>query len=416
LPALTSAGTVSVQLEAVSEALPLMVEKEGTLDKMIQDRGRAKRVSTRNYRIPLKTNLPGSVSKINLDQGDFPRGSGTGYDLFQVTPLAFTVPLELTKLVELTGKGQDVATVDVVNDNIADAAAALRRFRDVFLQTAGTGQLATVASTYAGGGANPITLASTPFGARLLAKDQTVQVFNPTGNVLRGTMRILKIQNTLGSTQTITVDAVPAGTVANDLIMVAGVEQGTPIFINGIPVFHSTSATGTLMGIDRSNVYTQANGVNAGSVGLVQPLLRLAMNQIRQALGDDALTGIFFHTHPSQGQAYEELGFQIQYIPLEGGKADGMDLLFRGKKEVSGKPWVENIHADQTRIDLMNTKVWGKVKWGDPPFWYELEGQRVFPISNMVALSRNADEKIPSDGLGSCDANEAQAEDLPLAA
>jgi hypothetical protein len=380
MSALTAAGAAAVQLEKVQDVLIYLVEMEGTLDKMLQDNGRAERVSTRNYRIPMVTQIPGAVSKINLDDAvtGLPAGDATNVDVGTLTPLAICVPLQWTKLTELVGS-KDVAVANMVDKTIADATKSLRRFRDIFLQTDGTGKLATVDAGYAGGGANPIVLSGTPFGARLLARGQKVGVFN--GNALRGSCTILKVGKFIGSTQTITVDAVPAGTVAGDFIRVDGVENGAPVFINGLPVFHQTSGAGTTLGIDRSNEYVVANGVDAGGGQISQILLRLIFTQIRNRLGDEALEGIFFHTHPSQVSAYEELGFGLQTIPLNGGKADGMDLLFRGKKEVDGKAIVENIHADQTRWDAMQSKCWGKIKWGNPPFWYRaLDGERIFPI------------------------------------
>jgi hypothetical protein len=380
MSALTAVGAAATHMEKVQEAIPFLVEIEGTLDRMLQDNGRAERVSTRDYRIPMITQIPGAVAKINLDSPTigFPAGDATGTDVGKLTPLALCVPLQWTKLAELTGD-KTVAVTNMVDRTLADATKSLRRFRDIFLQTDGTGKLATVDAAYAGGGANPITLSKTPFGARLLARGQTVGVWN--GNALRGTCTITKVSKNLGGTQAITVDAVPVGTVAGDFIRVDGVEDGAPIFISGIPVFHNTSGTGTTLGIDRSNEYVVANGVDMNSALISQVALRLSLNQIVQRLGEEAVQGLFFHTHPSQVAAYEQLGFPLQTIPLSGGKADGMDLLFRGKKEIDGHAIVPNIHAAQDRWDLMQSKVWGKVKWGNPPFWYRaMDGERIFPI------------------------------------
>jgi hypothetical protein len=380
MPQLAATDTVAIQLEAVSPELPLLAEKEAQLDSRIQDAGKAEMVSTRNFRIPMQVALPGAVAKVNLDGGDFPRGGKGKYDVGTVTPIAYCVPLEFTQLAKMTGSGGNVSTIDVVARNIAQCIDALKNNRDKFLQTDGTGKLATVKSDYAGAGANPITLSATPFGARLLAIGQKVQVFN--GNALRNPCTITDIGNSLGGSQAITVDAVPAGTVAGDFIRVDGVENGGPLFLNGIPVFHSTSTAGNVLGIARTNSYVVAQGVNAASASLTQPMIRLAKNQIRQKLGDAAVKGLVFHTHPSQLDSYEQLGFTLQTIPLQGGNAGGgtLDLMFSGQRKMDGHEVIENIHADQTRIDLLNFDVWGKVKWGDGTFWYEVEGNRMWPI------------------------------------
>src|SRR5947209_20495933 len=148
--------------------------------------------------------------------------------------------------------------------------------RDVFLQTNGDGKLATVDAAYAGGGANPIVLASQPWGARLLHLGQKVQVFTSNFATNRGPCTVNSIANTLGGTQSITVDAVPTATAPGDIIMVDGLATGNDPFINGIPVFHSTATTGTLMGLSRANSYVVANGVNASSSRITLTLLSLA--------------------------------------------------------------------------------------------------------------------------------------------
>ena len=378
MPQLTATSSIALQLEDVNDVIPLLVESSHSLDARIKDNGRSNRVSTKSFRIRIQTALTGAVAKINLDGGSLPAGGSSQWDQFTITPLAYAVPVQYTRLADLIGEPKDVASTNPVSKTIADAAIYIQRMRDVFLQTNGDGKLATVDAAYAGGGANPIVLASQPWGARLLHLGQKVQVFTSNFATNRGPCTVNSIANTLGGTQSITVDAVPTGTVAGDIIVVDGLATGNDPFINGIPVFHSRATTGTLMGLSRANSYVVANGVNASSSSITLPLLRLAQNQIVQALGADGLKGQIWHTHPSQLQAYEELGFQLQYVPLEGGKAKHFDGLYQ-KMTIDGREIINNVHADQTRWDLVNVKAWGKVKWGNPPFWFKNRGgQTVF--------------------------------------
>ena len=378
MPQVSGASSVALQLEDVNDVIPLLVEAAHSLDCRIKDNGRSNRVSTKSFRVRIQTALTGAVAKINLDGGSLPNGGGSQWDQFTVTPLAYAVPIQYTRLADLVGEPKDVATVNPVSKTIADAAIYIQRTRDVFLNTAGDGKLATVDASYVTN-ANPIILSSTPFGARNLHLGQKIQVFNAALTVNRGSATVTNVANILGASQSITVDAVPAGTTSTDAIMVDGMTAniGDP-FINGIPVFHSTATTGTLMGISRANSYVVANGVNIAGSAITLPSLRLAQNQIVQALGPDGLKGQVWHTHPSQVQAYEELGFQLQYVPLDGGKAKNFDGLFQ-KMTIDGREIISNIHGDQTRWDLVNIKSWGKVKWGNPPFWFKNRGgQTVF--------------------------------------
>jgi hypothetical protein len=393
MPQLTAGSAIALQLEDVNDVIPLLVEAAHSLDARIKDNGRSNRVSTKSFRIRIQTALTGAVAKINLDGGSLPSGGSSQWDQFTVTPLAYAVPIQYTRLADLIGEPKDVATVNPVSKTIADAAIYIQRMRDVFLQTAGDGKLAIVDGSYAGGGANPVILQSQPFGARLLHQGQKVQVFTSNFVTARGSCTVTSMANTLGSTQSITVDAVPAGTVAGDIIVVDGLATGNDPFINGIPVFHSTATAGTLMGLSRSLGYVVANGVNAANASITLPLLRLAQNQIVQSLGADGLKGQLWHTHPSQLQAYEELGFQLQYVPLNEGKAKNFDGLFQ-KMTIDGREIINNVHADQTRWDLVNVKSWGKVKWGNPPFWFKNRGgQTVFQQYDTTTGNPQAVEK-----------------------
>lgn len=378
---LSASDTVALQLEGVSRNLPLLVEKEDNLDKRFKDMGRAERVSTRNYRITMQTALPGVVSKVNLDGGDLPRGGHSQYDVGTITPLSFCVPLEMTLLAKMTGQGQNVSIEDVVSRNIADCISQLSRQRDIFLNTDGTGKLAVVDSVN-GNVINlrsPSTTTTFGFGAHLLGKQQTVQIFN--GNALRGACGVSDLSNELGATQSITVDAVPPGTAAGDIVRVDGVENGSPVFINGIPVFHSNATAGSVIGISRTNSYVVATSVNAGGAAITQPMLRLAKNKTRNALGEEGMKGLLVHTHISQVDSWEQLGYPMMVIPMANGTGPAtFDPTFSGPKKMDGMEIIDSIHADAQRIDILNPAVWGKVTWSEGPFWFDLEGQKVWPI------------------------------------
>ena len=382
MPQLTSTTSAALQLEDVNEIIPVLVELSNKLDARIKDNGRATRVSTKSYRVRIQTVDVGDVAKFNLDGGTLPTGGSSQWDQFLVTPLAFVKPIEYTRLSDETGEPKNVSTTNPVSKTIADAVRGIQVQRDMFLQTAGDGKIGQVLSTYAGGGANPITLEPSPWGARLMRKGQKIQVMS-NAFALRGSATITNVVKTLGATQSITVDAVPANTVAGDFIVVAGVAAGgADPFINGLPVFHSTATSGTLLGISRANNYVVANGVNANGAQVTLPLLRLAMNQVLVELGDEALKDQLFHTHPSQLAAYEELGFQLQNIFSNNGKFNdkGFDGLMNSKKmTIDGYEIISNLHADNQAWHFTNIKSWGKVKWGQGTFWFKNRGgQTVF--------------------------------------
>lgn len=391
----TAATVQQLQLEALNEQIRLLIETESQLDKRISERGSVTPVSLRSFRVRFQTSLPGNVSAFNLDGGVLPTGSFSAWDQGTITPTAWVIPVEYSRLTAIIGEGgAKVVSENPVAKTLADVALQMAKQRDQFLQTGGTGQLATVDASYAGGGANPIVLQNLGFGARLLSQQQTVQVFS-SALALRGTCTIQLVNSKLGNTQTIQVDAVPAGTIAGDFIMVGGVAASTPSFVNGIPYFHNTATTGNYLGISRSNPYVVANGVNANAATISLPALRAAMNRVVQSLGAEGAKGQVWHTHPSQKQAYEEMGFAIQEIMMSNGKMPGYDGLTAsdGDLKVAGREVISNLHADNSRWDFMDFNAWLKVTWGKAPFWFKnRSGQYIFQNYDPTTGNPTANE------------------------
>lgn len=375
--------TQQLQLEALNNTIKLLIEKEATLDSRISERGDITTVSLRSFRLRFQTAFPGNVSAFNLDSGILPAGSFSAWDQGTLTPFATVIPVEYSRLVDMIGDGgPKVVSENPVTKTLADVAVQMAKNRDQFLQQAGDGKIGQVDASYGGSGANPIILTSQPWGARLVAQGQQVQVMT-NAYVLRGTCWITNVNNKLGSAQSITVDAVPSGTVAGDFIMVAGVAATTPVFLYGIPYFHNTSTSGTYLGINRTQNYVVANGVAAGNAPLSLPMLRASLNRVKQSLGASAIKDQVWHTHPTQTQAYEEMGFARQEIMMSNGKMPGYDGLTPGNSPftIAGREVIENIHADQTRCDFMQFGSWLKVVWGKAPFWFKnRSGQWVFQI------------------------------------
>ncbi len=384
MPGLTAQQALPLQLEAFAPYIAETVEADGELARLLGNgNGGATRVSLRSFRARLKTSLASNVAQVNLDTGTLPLGVGNKYDQMLLTPVSWAIPVQYSQLAQLVGEGENVATDNAVTDTISDVIRQVNNFRDIFLQTPGDGSLASVDSTTGGNFINLRSTSTTVIdgrGAHLMKEQQTVQVMSPA-YVLRGTCTVQNVFKSLGSTQQIQVDAIPAGTVAGDLIIVSGATPGAPAFVNGIPVFVSTSTLGNLYGISRALPYVVANGVNLSNTAQVtKPVFRLAENQILQRLGKKGLKNQFYHTHPSQLQAVEELGFGDSYVPLENGKAKSYDPLF-SDITIGGRPVYPNVHADQTRWDLLLKEAWNTIKWGPGMFWFKLRsGQMVFPL------------------------------------
>ena len=375
--------SVAVQLEKVRDKLPLLYERDDILLTMIQQRGDVERVSSRNMRLPLQIRPGGKAGLASMDGGDLGRGSGTVYDVAQVTPVFFRHAVEITKLVEYASNAPEKAIENAAKREIKNAMAQFRSFLDKIMQTNGNGVLGTISSiTTTGlpsGVAAQFTMAKPP-GAQLFYYNQTVQVYDPTLTTNRGSANVVLVDpfNSL-----IQVDSLPSGTSANDLVVHDGLAGASPVSLFGLLYHQSNATTGTWLNMNRATypVELATPRVNGNNSAITPGAVRLAINKVRKALGSNQLSKLIAYTSLEQEHQWEQLGVTISQIIQEGagGRASDLDLLFTGEKSMAGVPIKSSINANQSRVDFLDLSHWGRAVMQDIDF-YDVGGQTVFPI------------------------------------
>lgn len=378
MPQMVNADTVALQLEKVRERLPLLYEREGTFYSMLTRRGDVEQVSSRNMRVPLQMKPGGKAGQTSFDGGALGRGSGTRYEVAQLAPLDFKFACELTKRIEYSTNSREKAIANAVTRETANCMAQFRNFLDRYLQTAGDAVLANITVE-----ADPVLTLGTPNLANLMYDNQTVQVFNAALTVNRGSLEIQSIDY---ENAQITIDALPAGTIATDLIVVDGVAAPAPVGIFGVPFHQDDSATGTWLNLDRATFpEIRTPAVDALSAALTTGVIRLALNKIRKALGGEILmrNRLYACMNVEQEDAYEALAITISEIIKQPSAQQGVDLFFNGKKTMSGIPIHANVHWNPERIDFIALAHWGRAVSKDIDL-YEVGGQTVFPLYNST--------------------------------
>jgi hypothetical protein len=378
-----NAQSVALQLEKVTDKLPLLYERDDILLTMIQQRGDVERLSSRNMRLALQIRPGGKTGLANMDRGDLGRGSGTTYGVAQVTPVFFRHAVELTKLVEYASNAPEKAIENAAKREVKNAMGQFRPFLDKVMQTNGNGVLGTVGSiTTTGlpsGVAAQFGLAKPP-GAVLFYYNQSVQVYDPTLTTNRGSADILLVDPFNSFIQ---VDSLPMGTSVNDLILNDGLTGAQPVSLFGI-LYHQTNATmGTWLNLNRATypVELATPNVNGNNSAITPGAVRLAINKVRKSLGSDQVSKLIAYTSLEQEHQWEQLGVTISQIIKEGagGRASDLDLLFTGEKSMAGVPIKSSINANQTRIDFLDLSHWGRAVMQDIDF-YDVGGQTLFPI------------------------------------
>jgi hypothetical protein len=326
MPAQANANVIALQLEKVRDKVPLLYERDDILLTMIQQRGDIEKISSRNMRLPLQVNPGGKAGSYNADGGDLGRGAGTQYDVAQVSPIFFRFAIEITKLVEYATTGRERAVENAAKREVANGMKQFRAFLDKLIQTAGNGVLGTINSV-----AGAVLTMSVPNGAALVYVGQTIQVYDTTLTTNRGTCQVVAA-DPISPTQTITVDVLPGGTVATDVIVHDGLSGAQPTSLFGIKYHQNNATTGTWLNLNRATypVQLQTPRVNAGNAALTPANVRLAINKVRKALGINHLSKLIAYMAVEQEHAWENLGITVSQIIKEGGSGSGndLDLLF----------------------------------------------------------------------------------------
>jgi len=292
------------------------------------------------------------------------------------SPIFFRFAIEITKLVEYATNSREKAVENAAKREVANGMKQFRAFLDKLMQTAGNGVLGTISSI-----AGTTLSMAVPSGAALVYVGQTIQVYDTTLTTNRGTANVTAADPI--SAQTITVDALPTGTVATDVIVHDGLSGAQPVSLFGVKYHQNNATTGTWLNLNRATYPVQlaTPRVNAGNAALTPGNVRLAINKVRKALGINHVGKLIAYMAVEQEHAWENLGITVSQIIKEGGggRADDLDLLFSGRKTMSGVPIKSSVNADQTRVDFLDLSHWGRAVVKDIDY-FEVNGNTVFPI------------------------------------
>lgn len=385
MPGGVQANVVALELEKVREKVPLTFERENILLNMIEERGEAVTVSGRLMRLPLQLIPGGQAQAFNPDGGDMGRGSFTGYDVAQVTPKFYDFAIEYSKLLMWATKQPQQAVANAVQREMENANKQFATFMDKIFQTSGNGVIGTIASV-----AGQVLTMSVPFGAALVFDNQTVQVYDTTLTTNRGSFRVGSHDQIVA--QSITADPstpLPAGTVATDVLVYAGLGGAQPVGILGLKYHHNNATTGTWLNLNRATYPFQlrTNRVNGNNSALTPQIPRLAYNFIRKSLGSNEgrdkrkPSKLIAYMNVEQEAAWENLAITTSTIVKEGagGRADSYDGLFSGNLTMSGVPIKTSVNADQTRIDFLDLSHWGRAVML-PMGLHDVGGNTVWPV------------------------------------
>lgn len=374
----TESVVTAVELEKVASKVAALFDRDDVFYATIEKRP-TDVISSRDMRIPLELRPGGNFGHYDPDGGSLGTGTGPEFDKAVIASQHFRLGVQWTKKAEWSTDEGRKAVLNTFRHLLAKSMSEFRRQCDSVCMTAGDGVIAkasAVSVAGGGGGEDVWTLNATGdgWGARLLRHNQYVAVYDTTLATNRGETRITYID--YPNKQVYTLPSI--GAAANtDKFLISGLTGATPTSLYGVPYHHSNASTGNWLGLSRvSNPEVRASAVNAGSSALALPYPRLALNKIGDRIGINNIGRVSAWMHPGQKQAYEELG-QLVSIIQKSPREEGLDLYFNDNMQMAGAPVKCSYSWDKTRIDFVNTEVWGRAQL-KPAGFYDVEGRKIF--------------------------------------
>ncbi len=366
------------ELILYEKGIPELLEVDTPLLSLMEKQ-EADPASNRPTRIPLLTAIQGTFQQVSMDGVSMGSTSGPTWNVATLTPIYFTGGYSYTLLAKYATTGAERGVKSVTGEVMRLSIEQFRAAQDMLMNTAGNGVIGTVTSV----STNTMTVTTDGFKEELVYIGMPIQTYNAALTTNRGGANVVAFDR-VG--HTITVDTIPGGTIATDLIVINGLSGTLTIqsSLFGLPYHQSDATSGLWLNINRatvSNVVTPS--VNAASSALTTAFVRAALNRIRMNLGDNFFntegTKLIAYTHPSQADAYEALAITQSVIYKEPTGNQQVDLLFNNQRglSMSNVPAKQSIHADRTRIDFLCMNYWGRIVATDTGFAKFGEDQRI---------------------------------------
>jgi hypothetical protein len=372
---------IGTELERVLPKVPALFDRDDVFYSTIEKRP-VEVISSRDMRIPLEIRPNGNTGYYDPDGGDMGRGDISDFDKAIINSVHLVHRVELTAKTVWSTDNNRKSVLNAFRHALAVGMKQFRRDVDSQCMTDGTGTLGTITTVSTTAGVDTYTCTTDGFGVRLIRSKQMLNVFNSALTTCRtggGIANETKVTSYDIANKTISVTPSVPGATAGDLLVSDGLQSTPPTGILGVKYHNSNASTGTWQGFDRSiNPEIRANRVNANNAALTLPLPRLAMNKIGDRIGINKGTKMTAWTHKAQQAAYEELGFNVIRID-KAAKEEGLDMYFNDNMRIAGAPLKISYSWDRTRIDFIDSEVWGRAELHPPGFYQNPDNnQRVW--------------------------------------
>lgn len=354
----------SLMLQKVNKDVKLSENLDKALDSLFSDTP-AEEIGLQQYRHPIQVATGGVTGYYQPDGGAYFQGNGPQNDQMIVAPLAILAVWAATELARrISNGGSDVTIDNWVAKMISGAKNKVAHTRNGYLQGYNTGVLATIT----GVAGTTATLASSPFGGRLLDKGNYYQITDANYNVV-GTAQAQDVFKNGITNDSVVFDNIPGGVGAGYLVLPIGLATGNPVAIAGLNYIVSPSAALEYFGISRANSYVQSPGYNANGSTLTLGATETFKTRMMQALGEENYSdrsNNVFYGHGVHRMSANIQGFAKQMFVATDGKAQNFDpyaSMKANESTLAGMKFVTDTMAAIDKLYWLDKSTLRKVRY-----------------------------------------------------
>lgn len=387
----TGTDVLYVNMQVMSGQLPTLYEMNATAYGMLSKNAKKFRISqtpnSQDFRAPLKLNPPSTFGTWSMAGGSLGTGNSFATQQFVQTyfPLKMPVTVNYDAYVS-TGGGSQLSQVNAWKESMKDGLPSFQRMADASWHNQGGANGVVAIST--GYSAGTVTC-DTEFAANLVQVGQPLEILSADGNTWRtsavspDTLPYVSTVNKTAGTFTLTNLGAITPQATDQYIFQGAIAAGSPptvTWLNGLKYFHTTSTSGSILGLTKTSFDIMPNLVNAS--GSIVPAHMWQVNaQIRQRRGKVAgkFRGLI---HDAQVAAIRNLGLSItETLMPQGGSFKPTDLAGDNIDSIDfgGINHLIDVHQSKTRLDiLLPDDNWCRVYGNELDFFKTPEGKMIF--------------------------------------
>lgn len=371
---LSETAVEAIELDAFSKDIPSLIPFSKTLYGGFKKNATiipvsnvtaAGGVSRPSFRIPMRIQAGAAISQGTGNGDSLGRGTGSQWAAFALSPVFFYNTCEITFLSRIATEGRKRGLFNVQAQELQNSFQQATQGLNALLQGDGSGTLDSIPATATinnGTGTGQSFSSIVGLNNAFQFTDQQVVQVISTGAVNRGSFTISYVDpvaNTIYSAQ-----ALPAGTVVTDTLVVNGASGAAGSSIMGLRAWQVNSNTGTIGGLSRASypgrLSTPTINLNGAPISMSTGYRGVVL--LGRALGPDnpAIDKAQWYCGPDQAMQIANLAMNVQIVNAQDVKGDAtLDVVKRKwPATYQGIDLMVDWNALPGRLDLFTYSTW----------------------------------------------------------